>query len=727
MKTRIKQLSIGLGMIGLLTFLFIHTNSIDPSAHDSYRNNLHRMKDLDATIDREILKSRYGLTSNYDSLMSDLQELLNLRQYADDIPYFVQPDGRGEISGQIENYYQLASSKEKLIELFKSRNAVMNNSLRYFPVSASRVAAKMFQDDGASVEAQSLNEVLRETLIFYVHADQRTADQILQRINKLKQFEHDHPSSANLDELDITLRHATNILKYKPELDDLIEQIVSVPTRAAGTDLINNYDLKYNEAVSRANYYRLSLYLFSILLLVYAGYFVVKQQKTKGELNRANENLEQRVDERTAELVLSNETLTVEIKERKRMEAALSGARAFLHAVIDNVPNLIFVKDTEGRFVLANQAIADLLGTTSQAMIGMSSDDFGNFLGEDGNNDDIEILQNFDEKFIPEEKYTDQNGTSRWFQTVKRSLAMEDQGERFLIGVSTDLTERKLMEGQLRNAQKLESIGQLAAGIAHEINTPTQYVGDNTRFVRDAFGDFSSILGKYGILLESARSGSVTQTEIIDLKGEIEEADLEFLLEEVPKAIEHSLDGVSRIAKIVQSMKDFAHPGSTDKKVADLNRAIESTVTVAHNEWRYVAELETHFDRNLPLVPCFLGEFNQVILNMVINAAHAISDVVGDGSNGKGKITISTTKVSDLWAEVRVGDTGGGIPLEAQSKIFDPFFTTKEVGRGTGQGLAISHTVVVEKHNGELTFETTPGAGTTFIIRIPLARDPAAT
>ena len=166
-------------------------------------------------------------------------------------------------------------------------------------------------------------------------------------------------------------------------------------------------------------------------------------------------------------------------------------------------------------------------------------------------------------------------------------------------------------------------------------------------------------------------------------------------------------------------MKDFAHPGTKEKYFVDLNKAIESTITVARNEWKYVAEMQMNLDENLPHVPCLLGEFNQVILNMVINAAHAIGDVVGDGSHGKGKITVSTIQHKD-WAEIRISDTGTGIPVEVQNKIFDPFFTTKEVGKGTGQGLAISHTVVVEKHKGRLNFETEAGKGTTFIIQLPL-------
>ena len=202
----------------------------------------------------------------------------------------------------------------------------------------------------------------------------------------------------------------------------------------------------------------------------------------------------------------------------------------------------------------------------------------------------------------------------------------------------------------------------------------------------------------------------------------VEAADIDYLLSEVPRAIRQALEGVERIAKIVQSMKEFAHPGPAEKQSVDLNRAIESTVTVAQNEWKYVAELETDFDTALTPVPCLLGEFNQVILNMIINAAHAIADVVGDGSRGKGQIRIAT-RLAGEWAEVRISDTGTGIPEGARAKVFDPFFTTKEVGKGTGQGLAISHTVVVERHGGQLTFETQEGVGTTFVVRLPLKQD----
>jgi PAS domain S-box-containing protein len=452
---------------------------------------------------------------------------------------------------------------------------------------------------------------------------------------------------------------------------------------------------------------------------------ISERKKMEDALRQAHDELEHRVNRRTAELLKTNEAMQIEMAERKRAEKTLGETQQFLRKVIDNIPNLIFVKDVHGRFTLANRALAELYGTKVDNLIGKTDADFLQNPSEVAQIqlDDQHVVEHWEEKRNYEEKLTDAKGQVHWMQTVKRPM-LGDTGVEHILGIGTDLTERKILESHLRHAQKLESIGQLAAGIAHEINTPTQYVGDNTRFIRDAFADINLVLQKYRELLEAARDGEIKKELIVEVEEEIKNADMEYLVEEVPMAVQQSLEGVSRIAKIVESMKDFAHPGSKEKKAEDLNKAIQSTVTVARNEWKYVADMELKFDESLPPVPCLVGEFNQVILNMVINAAHTIADVVGDGSNGKGKITIQTKKVDSEWAEIRVSDTGTGIPKKIQSRVFDPFFTTKEVGKGTGQGLAISHNVVVEKHGGKLSFETEIGKGTTFIIRLPLGDSP---
>jgi len=289
----------------------------------------------------------------------------------------------------------------------------------------------------------------------------------------------------------------------------------------------------------------------------------------------------------------------------------------------------------------------------------------------------------------------------------------------------TEIADRERMQQELVRAQKLESIGHLAAGIAHEINTPAQYVGDNIRFLQESFADINHLLGKFQELLTAVRQGSVSAEMLTEAEVAVRQADVDYLTLETPKAIVQSVEGIKRVANIVRAMKEFSHPGNGHKQNVDVNRAIQSTLMVSRSEWKYVADLVTHFAPDLPLVPCLPGEFNQVILNLVINAAQAIGAVVGEGAIGKGTITISTRRQGP-WAEIEVTDTGTGIPAGVREHVFDPFFTTKEVGKGTGQGLTIAHSIVVTKHGGRIRLESEVGRGTTFIVHLPLVEQSSA-
>jgi len=306
-------------------------------------------------------------------------------------------------------------------------------------------------------------------------------------------------------------------------------------------------------------------------------------------------------------------------------------------------------------------------------------------------------------------------GDNRVIQATIRDLTVQKKVEK----------ERQLMEVHLRHSQKLESIGQLAAGIAHEINTPTQYVGDNTRFLQDAFTGILGVLRGHEELIAAAKLNAITPELLAQNAALIVATDLEYLRTQIPQAIQETLEGIGRVSKIVRAMKEFSHPGGREKCSADLNKAIESTVTVARNEWKYVAELTTDLAPDLPPVPCFLGEFNQVILNLVVNAAHAIGDVIKKNPGAKGRITIATRRDHD-HVEIRVSDTGTGIAEAHRRKIFEPFFTTKAVGQGTGQGLSIVYGCIVKRHGGTVNFETETGRGTTFILRLPIHPQPAA-
>ncbi|HLP75743.1 MAG TPA: HAMP domain-containing sensor histidine kinase, partial [Candidatus Paceibacterota bacterium] len=247
---------------------------------------------------------------------------------------------------------------------------------------------------------------------------------------------------------------------------------------------------------------------------------------------------------------------------------------------------------------------------------------------------------------------------------------------------------------------------------------PTQFVGDNTRFFKESFHTIHEICAHYGKLLEAAKNGTLTPEVVGEIENALKAADLEYLFNEVPVAINETLEGVERITRIVRAMKEFSHPGTKDRAAADLNRAIESTTTVARNEWKYVADLALDLDPKLPSVACYLGDFNQAVLNLIVNAAHAIGDVVKEKPGTKGRITVGTRRMDDL-VEVRVSDTGTGIPEAIRSRIFEPFFTTKGVGKGTGQGLSVVYGMV-KRHGGNITFESEVGKGTTFIIRMPI-------
>jgi signal transduction histidine kinase len=219
-------------------------------------------------------------------------------------------------------------------------------------------------------------------------------------------------------------------------------------------------------------------------------------------------------------------------------------------------------------------------------------------------------------------------------------------------------------------------------------------------------------------LLQAAKDRTLSGEAIERVAAAAERADLGYLLEEIPKAIDQALEGISRVSKIVGAMREFSHPGTKEKVLLNLNQAIENTIVVSRNEWKYVAELETDLDPSLPPVFCLPGEFNQVILNLIVNAAHAIGDVASKGGPEKGIIRVQTRSCPE-WAEIRIEDTGTGIPESARSRVFDPFFTTKEIGKGTGQGLAIARSVIVDRHGGSIGFETEEGKGTTFIVRLP--------
>jgi len=279
-----------------------------------------------------------------------------------------------------------------------------------------------------------------------------------------------------------------------------------------------------------------------------------------------------------------------------------------------------------------------------------------------------------------------------------------------------EIADRERIEAELRLAQKLESVGQLAAGIAHEINTPIQFIGDNLRFLQDGFRDVQAVLQAQSEAL-GGLAGQAPEVVAIARQA-AERADLPYLRDEVPKAINQGLEGIERVASLVRALKEFSHPDQGQRRPSDLNAAIRTTLVVARNEYKYVADTALDLEASLPAIPCVPGEINQVLLNLVVNAAHAIADTYHE--RGRGTITLSSRR-DGAWIELAIADTGTGIPPAIRERIFNPFFTTKEVGRGTGQGLYLAHQIITKKHGGSITFaDRAGGPGTVFTIRLPL-------
>lgn len=408
----------------------------------------------------------------------------------------------------------------------------------------------------------------------------------------------------------------------------------------------------------------------------------------------------------------------------KRAEEQHAVSELKFRHILNQLPDYVYVLDNDGRFLLANAALCTAMQVTEEALLGVSAFDFfpsgsARMLKQDMLRifETGELLQS--EVVIPPQKdgpYP--HGELRLLST--RFPYRGPDGQRLgLVVMASDVSETRRMEVELRHAQKLESVGRLASGVAHEINTPIQFVGDSAYFLESAFQDRQAVVRLYQELRDAVANGADPAPLVEAIRQAEEEVDADYLQAQIPKALARIQDGVGRVATIVRAMKEFAYPDRQEKNPADLNKALLSTITVARNELKHTATVQTDFGE-LPQVLCRVGDLNQVFLNLLVNAAHAIEDRLAAAPEGPEGLIAVRTRCEDGWVRVSIQDNGMGIPDEIRERIFEPFFTSKEVGRGTGQGLSIARSIVVDKHGGALDFETEPGAGTTFIISLPI-------
>jgi|GEM_PF-3511959 len=394
--------------------------------------------------------------------------------------------------------------------------------------------------------------------------------------------------------------------------------------------------------------------------------------------------------------------------EAQRAMQAKQRIDTFLHTA----PNAILSVKSNGRILSANRASHRIFGYASSESTKLC---LSNLLPE-LNEPAMQLTEAAANGCTIGADWEGRKKNGDLFPTEIFVSSMTVEGESVYVVIIHETTQRKRIESQLAQAEKLKSIGQLSAGIAHEINSPVQYIGDNVEFLRDSILTLFQLVEEYAQFLET--NSDISEIDrFIKTAGELEEQlDIAFLKTEAPTAAAQTMEGVAQVRRIVSSMKTFSHPGQDFPLPADLNSIIEGAITIAANEWKYIAELETNLAEGLPTISCYAGELGQVITNLTINAAHAIEETAN--TNEKGIIRISTLE-TDSGIEIRVADTGAGIPDSIKDQIFDPFFTTKTVGKGTGQGLSIAYSVI-KKHQGSIGVESEEGVGTTFILTLPL-------
>jgi PAS domain S-box-containing protein len=398
-------------------------------------------------------------------------------------------------------------------------------------------------------------------------------------------------------------------------------------------------------------------------------------------------------------------------------ERVLRDSEQRLDALLHNSSDMTTVVTVDATVLYQAGSVYSVLGHAPSDMVGTDLCDWVV-------PDDVPLLLSLcqtSETADAELHFRHADGSLRTCEVRATSLLEHPAWEGVVLNIR-DVSQRKRLEVDLRLAQKLESVGQLAAGIAHEINTPIQYVSSSMDFLDGAFADIAELHGSYAALGEAAAGAGVDPAVLTRIEEAEEVADLEYLRERVPAALQRSREGLERVAKIVSAMRVFGHPPTNGTAPVDINAAIETTLVVAACEYKYVAELTTDLG-DIPPALSNVGDINQVLINLIVNASHAIADVVGD-SGERGAIHIGTSVEGDA-VSITIADTGGGIPAEIADRVFDPFFTTKEVGRGTGQGLAIARTII-DRDGGELTFDTRPGEGTMFTIRLPVVAAGAA-
>ena len=624
-----------------------------------------------------------------------------------------------EISLPVKPLVDTVSELSHVIETFKTDFSTLRNS----QFIVFRLIDDLMSEFANSPELRGSLRELESSVLHLTFLNQRSSLAVArEHLGVLREsFREKEPHLQSLDYIE---SHIEVIVTQRETVEVIINSEVQLQeslNRQVGR-LESALQERYQNELDRAGLFSYLFFASAVLALLFGSMLIRKTSRLGAQLAVHNRNLEELVSQRTANLKAATDRLETEKADREGLLEQLAEAKEKSEAILNTIHGCVAECDLKSREI-------QYISNGAMAIWGLTPDEIKSIdqLAERIHPDDVpEHLSRFatlsPEKPVINIEYRVNRGPDDviWVREVTTASFVNGK-PRTLVAVAVDISEfktasqeRQRIEEELVHAQKLESVGQLAAGIAHEINTPAQFISDNLVFLQDAVGDVLK-------LVADARE-KINAKGLADLSSEIDElcedVDLEYLEGEILPALKQSFDGISSIAKIIRAMKDYSHPGETFE-LADLNKAIESTVTISRTEWKYFAQLEMALDESLPMVECVVSDINQVVLNMIVNAAHAIVEKYDDPDNLEGRITISTGMQGDT-AVIEIRDNGNGMPEAVKARIFEHFFTTKEVGKGTGQGLSLAYRMVVEKHRGKIEVDSEMGEGTTFRILLPV-------
>lgn len=716
----------------IVMFFFLSTNRYSTSYND-LKDTLSKTQQASLAVNNAILMIRGGITIDYDQLVKNTKEFEKLLIYLN--------DSQSELSVQLNDsttasYLHVNLQKAMVLDLheitdivehriaiaeqFKSNFSILRNSQLIIFQLLDELREQNPLNDEFNKEINTLERYALHVMEF---SDAHYRQQLRLELRNFKLKYSNNLSPLTTDLIFYIINHSETLFSAEAEVLSLVQHeiLLTEQFNRELERLFSALNTAYKKESKRALSFFYSLVIVAIFTLIFGASQARRSYQLTRQLSEHNENLELLVEKRTNHLEAATTKLQIEKRERDVLLVELERSKTKLKALINNIHGCVYEYCVEtGKIHYVSSRAIEIWGIAENELTNIDT------LRECINHQDLvvsstaisEAVENI-ANFNIEYRIDLQGGKKKWLREIGTPTTNDD-GSISVVGIIVDITSLKKvaaqkakMEEELVQVQKLESIGQLSAGLAHEINTPAQFISDNLIFLQDSVQQILQLV--YAIENEAKKPDDTLLERIEVLKNKCE---IDYLQEEIPLALKQSSEGISQIATIVRAMKDYSQSGQLFE-FADINAVLNNLIVLSNAEWKNLISIETDFDESLPLVECVVGDINQVILNILVNAIHAIEEKYHDADMHNGAILICTTSREDR-VYIDIQDNGIGMSESIKSKVFDQFFTTKDVGQGTGQGLSIAYRLIKDKHHGNIELRSEIGQGTTFSVSLPI-------